>query len=89
MLGSFDVISKLTLGESIGFLEHDSDFNGMIESQNVVFRYIGVVNNMPVFDALLKWNPFLKLIKTEPSLFFTFARRDCPRTPRQGQRRRP
>jgi hypothetical protein len=75
MLGSFDVISKLTLGEPIGFLEHGNDFNGMIKSQNAVFRYIGVVNNMPVLDALLEWNPFLKLIKTEPSLFFTFARR--------------
>jgi cytochrome P450 len=73
--GSFDVISKLTFGEPIGFMSHGGDFNGMIKSQKAIFRYIGIVNNMPTLDALLKRNPFLKLLKTKPSMFFTFAKR--------------
>jgi hypothetical protein len=47
----------------------------MIKSQKAVFRYIGVVNNMPILDALLKRNPLHKLLKTKPSMFFTFAKR--------------
>ena len=74
-IGSFDVISKLTFGEPIGFIQHGSDFNGMIKSQKEVFRYIGVVNNMPILDALLKRNPLHKILRTKPSVFFSFAKR--------------
>jgi cytochrome P450 len=73
--GSFDVISKLTFGEPLGFMDHGSDFNGMIASQKAVFRYIGIVNNMPILDALLKRNPLNALLKTPPSPFFLFAKR--------------
>jgi cytochrome P450 len=73
--GSFDVMGKLTFGTPIGFMAHGSDFNGMISSQKAVFRYIGIVNNMPILDILLKRNPLLKLLPTKPSVFFTFASR--------------
>lgn len=56
-------------------MDHGSDFNGMIASQKAVFRYIGIVNNMPVLDALLKRNPLNHLLKTPPSPFFLFAKR--------------
>lgn len=68
------MVSKISFGEPIGFLDHGSDFNGMIKSQKQVFRYISIVNNMPILDAMLKRNPFLKLVKRKPSMFFTFAK---------------
>ena len=74
-LGSFDVISKLTFGEPIGFISHGSDFNGMIKSQKGVFRYISITNNMPLLDRLLKKNPILKLLGQQPNIFFQFASR--------------
>ena len=72
---AFDVMSKLSFGESLGFLEHGYDFNGMIQAQRENFRYISVANNFPFLDILTKRNPFLKLIKKKPSMFFTFAKR--------------
>ncbi|EXJ82920.1 hypothetical protein A1O3_06736 [Capronia epimyces CBS 606.96] len=72
---AFDMISKMSFGEPIGFLDHGSDFNGMIKSQKRFFRYISIVNNMPILDSLLKRNPFLKLVKQKPSMFFTFTKR--------------
>ena len=72
---AFDVMSKLAFGESLGFLHQGYDFNGMIQAQRENFRYISVANNFPLLDALTKRNPFLKLFKKKPSMFFTFARR--------------
>ena len=45
----------------------------MIKSQKQIFRYISVVNNMPLLDQLLKRNPLLKITGKKPSVFFTFA----------------
>lgn len=72
---AFDVMSKLSFGESLGFLDHGYDFNGMIQAQRENFRYISVANNFPLLDTLTKRNPFLKLFKKKPSMFFTFAKR--------------
>ncbi|OCT48003.1 benzoate 4-monooxygenase cytochrome P450 [Cladophialophora carrionii] len=72
---AFDVMSKISFGEPIGFLDHGDDFNGMIQAQRENFRYISVANNFPFLDTLTKRNPLLKLFKKKPSMFFTFARR--------------
>jgi hypothetical protein len=53
---AFDVMSKLSFGESLGFLEHGYDFNGMIQAQRENFRYISVANNFPLLDSLTKRN---------------------------------
>ena len=68
-------MSKISFGEPLGFLDHGYDFNGMIKAQRENFRYISVANNFPLLDALTKRNPFLKLFKKKPSMFFTFAKR--------------
>ena len=68
-------MSKISFGESLGFLEQGYDFNGMIKAQRENFRYISVANKFPLLDVLTKRNPFLKLISRKPSMFFTFARR--------------
>lgn len=68
-------MSKLTFGEPIGFIEHGSDFNGMIQTQKDIFRYISVTNQMPVLDKLIKKNPILKLMAQPPTQFFQFASR--------------
>ena len=68
-------MSKISFGEPLGFLEHGSDFNGMIQAQRENFRYISVANNFPFLDSLTKRNPFLALINKKPSMFFTFAKR--------------
>ena len=67
-------MSKVSFGEPIGFLEHGSDFNGMIQAQRENFRYISVANNFPFLDTLTKRNPLLWLFKRKPSMFFTFAK---------------
>ncbi|OAL35460.1 hypothetical protein AYO20_05310 [Fonsecaea nubica] len=72
---AFDVMSKISFGEPLGFLDHGYDFNGMIQAQRENFRYISVANNFPLLDTLTKRNPFLKLVTQKPSMFFTFARR--------------
>lgn len=73
--GAFDVMSKLTFGEPLGFIEHGSDFNGMIQTQKDIFRYISVTNQMPILDKLIKKNPILKLMAQPPTQFFQFASR--------------
>ncbi|OAP63961.1 hypothetical protein AYL99_03188 [Fonsecaea erecta] len=72
---AFDVMSKISFGEPLGFLDHGHDFNGMIKAQRENFRYISVANNFPLLDTLTKRNPFLKFVTKKPSMFFTFARR--------------
>ncbi|KAJ9603054.1 hypothetical protein H2200_012349 [Cladophialophora chaetospira] len=72
---AFDVMSKISFGEPIGFLDHGNDFNGMIQAQRENFRYISVANNFLFLDTLTKRNPLLKLFKKKPSMFFTFAKR--------------
>ncbi|OQU94072.1 hypothetical protein CLAIMM_00485 isoform 1 [Cladophialophora immunda] len=72
---AFDVMSKISFGEPLGFLDHGNDFNGMIQAQRENFRYISVANNFPLLDTLTKRNPLLKFVTKKPSMFFTFARR--------------
>ena len=74
-LGAFDVMSKISFGEPLGFLDHGYDFNGMLQAQRENFRYISVANNFPFLDTLTKRNPFLNLVTRKPSMFFTFAKR--------------
>ncbi len=64
--GAFDVMSKISFGEPIGFLDHGDDFNGMIQAQRENFRYISVANNFLFLDSLTKRNPLLKLFKKKP-----------------------
>ena len=46
----------------------------MNRSQNAMFRYAGVVGNMPIFDKLRKHNPVLKYLKVDkPSVSPAFA----------------
>ena len=48
----------------------------MNRSQNAMFRYAGVVGNMPILDKLLKHNPVLIYLKVDrPSIFLAFARK--------------
>jgi cytochrome P450 len=68
-------MSKISFGEPLGFLDQGYDFNCMIQAQREQFRYISVTNNFPLLDVWTKRNPFLKLFKQKPSMFFTFARR--------------
>ena len=65
-VGAFDVMSKISFGEPIGFLDHGDDFNGMIQAQRENFRYISVANNFPILDTLTKRNPLVKLFKKKP-----------------------
>lgn len=74
-LGGFDVMSKISFGEPLGFLDHGNDFNGMIQAQRENFRYISIANNFPLLDSLTKRNPLLKLINRKPSMFFSFSKR--------------
>jgi hypothetical protein len=73
--GAFDVMSKISFGEPLGFLEKGYDFNGMLQAQREQFRYISVANNFPLLDSWTKRNPFLKFVKKKPPVFFAFARR--------------
>lgn len=66
-------MSKLTFGEHFGFIEHGSDFNGMIKTQKGIFRYISTTNNMPVLDWMIKKNPILRLFAQPPTQFYQFA----------------
>lgn len=68
-------MSKISFGESIGYLDRGNDFNGLIQSQRETFRYISVANNFPLLEYLTKKNPILNLFKKKPSMFLTFARR--------------
>ncbi|KAF2105044.1 cytochrome P450 [Rhizodiscina lignyota] len=72
---SFDVISTLTFGEPLGFIQHGNDFNGMIKAQKAVFRHISITNNMPLLDTIVKMNPIPKLLQKKPNVFFNFASR--------------
>ncbi|KAF2103043.1 cytochrome P450 [Rhizodiscina lignyota] len=72
----FDVMSKISFGEPLGFLDHGYDFNGMLKAQQEHFRYISVANNFPFLDTITKRNPFLNLFKKKPTnKFFLFAQR--------------
>src|SRR2546423_7869571 len=61
----------------------------MIKSQKADFRNIGVVNNITVLAALLKRNPFLRLIKAGPRVFFALARRIAQERLARARRMRP
>lgn len=68
-------MSKISFGESLGFLDHGYDFNGMIQAQRENFRYISIANNFPLLDTLTKRNPLLRLFNKKPSMFFSFSKR--------------
>lgn len=68
-------MSKISFGEPLGFLDQGYDFNGMIQAQRENFRYISIANNFPLLDTLTKRNPLLKLIRSKPSMFFSFSKR--------------
>jgi hypothetical protein len=47
---SFDVIGKLAFGKQLGFLEHGSDFNGLIKTQSAFIKYVDIVSkSLPYF----------------------------------------
>ena len=44
-VGSYDTIGKLTFGSTYGYLQNESDFNGLIGRQQQFIRYINLVSN--------------------------------------------
>lgn len=90
VLVAFDVSGKLSFGKQIGFLEHGSDFNGLIKTQSAFAQYVDIVRrliphligppsaiqtpNMPILNTLLLGNPIFRLIVRKPSTFANFCR---------------
>lgn len=54
---ALDVISDLSFGEAIGFLENDRDMYRYVETNDTVFPVLAVLLNMPWLSALLRTWP--------------------------------
>ena len=54
---ALDVISDLSFGEAIGFLENDEDMYRYVETNDTVFPVLAVLLNMPWLSALLRTWP--------------------------------
>ncbi|KIX00582.1 uncharacterized protein Z518_09647 [Rhinocladiella mackenziei CBS 650.93] len=68
----FDVVSKLTLGQPLGFLE-GRDAYSLIQRIKAFGAYTGVVSQMPWLHKIFQDNPLMR--KTKPSPFMQVVRK--------------
>ncbi|OAL45721.1 cytochrome P450 [Pyrenochaeta sp. DS3sAY3a] len=72
---SFDVILEMTWSSSLGFLDHGSDIDGMIQSLEADMDYFAPVGQMPWIDNIMRKNPFNRYILKKSSTFAAFGAR--------------
>ena len=72
---AFDVMGELTMSRRLGFLEQDTDVNGIMHAISANFEYFSVVGQMPWLDNMLGKNPiYVKYFrKTVSSPILQFA----------------
>lgn len=68
----FDVVSKLTMGEPMGFLD-GQDAYSLIKRVKAFGAYTGVVSQMPWLHKIFQDNPLMR--KTKPSPFMNAVRK--------------
>ena len=70
---AFDLILHLTFGSSLGFLNHGSDVDGLMEMQRASMGWISLASQMPALRYLHRHNPFLLLKKNHSNFGVTFV----------------
>ncbi|KAF9888983.1 hypothetical protein FE257_008153 [Aspergillus nanangensis] len=59
---AFDVITEVTYGKRVGFVDNVEDVEGIIAWLDRIFKYMSAVGQMPILDKLLVKNPILVLM---------------------------
>jgi cytochrome P450 len=63
----FDVVSKITMGQALGFMEEDGhDAHGLIKRVTAFGSYVNIVSQMPWLHKVFQDNPIMRRSKPSP-----------------------
>jgi cytochrome P450 len=69
---AFDVIGQITYSRRHGFIDDDTDIDGIVQNLGSIFNYVAPVGQMPWLDLILLKNPIILLLDKLGLRFFQF-----------------